>query len=267
MVSQNPCTPDAAPDERVAVLLAAAAAPADPGPQPGEEQALAAFRASPHRTRRISMFSTPTRAKVAVASTIGAGVFLFTGVGAAAAGVLPDAAQDTASTVLGRLGFEVPRADDAAGAHPAQRGPAEEAAETEPDAEPDAETDTDTDVTETETDATETDATETSEGKGSTVSGLATSTDAEGVDKGAEISTYASGGKSRAGADHTARGAQDDADPDATPGQTPVEHPKGGSTPTADEATVEEDAAATAGTATADESGSGHRATGSEDRP
>lgn len=264
MVSQNPCTPDAAPDERVAVLLAAAAAPADPGPQPGEEQALAAFRASPHRTRRISMFSTPTRAKVAVASTIGAGVFLFAGVGAAAAGVLPDAAQDTASTVLGQLGFEVPRADDAAGAHPAQRGPAEEAAETETD----AETDADTDVTETETDPTETDATETSEGKGSTVSGLATSTDAEGVDKGAEISTYASGGKSRAGADHTAaRGHQDDTDADATPGQTPVEHPKGGSTPTADEATVEGDAAATAGTATADESGSGHRATGSGDRP
>ena len=229
MVSQNPCTPDAAPDERVALLLAAAAAPAEAGPQPGEEQALAAFRASPHRTRRNSMFSTPTRAKVAVASTIGAGAFLFAGVGAAAAGVLPDAAQDTASTVLGQLGFEVPRADDAAGVHPAQRGPAEEAAETE------TETDTDTDVTETETDATETDAdaTETSEGKGAAVSGLATTTEAEGVDKGAEISTYASGGKSRAGADHPApQGAEDDADADTTADQAPVEHPNAAAAPT-----------------------------------
>ena len=67
MVSQDPREYDAAPDERVALLLAAAAAPAEAGPQPGEAQALAAFRASPHRTRRFSMFSTPSRTKVAVA--------------------------------------------------------------------------------------------------------------------------------------------------------------------------------------------------------
>ena len=260
MVSQNPCTPDAAPDERVALLLAAAAAPAEAGPQPGEEQALAAFRASPHRTRRSSMFSTPTRAKVAVASTIGAGAFLFAGVGAAAAGVLPDAAQDTASTVLGQLGFEVPRADDAAGVHPAQRGPAQEPAETEAD--------TETDVTETETDATETDAAETSEGKGAAVSGLATTTEAEGVDKGAEISTYASGGKSRAGADHPApQGAQDDADADTTADRAHVERPNTGGTDTTDDATVEDDAAAATGTDTADKSSSGRSVAGSEDRP
>lgn len=207
------------------------------------------------------MFSTPTRAKVAVASTIGAGAFLFAGVGAAAAGVLPDAAQDTASTVLGQLGFEVPRAGDAAGVHPAQRGPAEEAAETD--------TDTESDVTETETDATESDAaTEASEGKGAAVSGLATTTEAEGVDKGAEISTYASGGKSRAGADHTApQGAEHDADADTTTDRAPVEHPNAGGTGTADDATVEEDAAATSGTDTADESSSGHSAAGSGNRP
>lgn len=263
MVSQNPPTPDAAPDERVALLLAAAAAPAESGPQPGEEQALAAFRASQHRTRRNSMFSTPTRAKVAVASTIGAGAFLFAGVGAAAAGVLPDAAQDTASTVLGQLGFEVPRADDAAGVHPAQRGPAE-AAETDTDV---AETDTDADAAATETDAeTDADATESSEGKGAAVSGLATSTEAEGVDKGAEISTYASGGKSRAGADHTApQAAEDDADADTTADRAPVEHPN--TTDTADDATVEEDAAATSGTDTADESSSGRSVAGSQNRP
>lgn len=264
MVSQNIPTPDAAPDERVALLLAAAAAPAEAGPQPGEEQALAAFRASQHRTRRNSMFSTPGRAKVAVASTIGAGAFLFAGVGAAAAGVLPDAAQDTASTVLGRLGFEVPRADDAAGVHPAQRGPAEaaEAAETDTDV---AETDTGADATATETDA---DATESSEGKGAAVSGLATSTEAEGVDKGAEISTYASGGKSRAGADHNApQAAEDDADTDTTADRAPVEHPNTGGTDTADDATVDEDAEATSGTDTADESSSGRSVPGSQNRP
>jgi hypothetical protein len=273
MVSQDPRKHDAAPDERVALLLAAAAAPAEAGPQPGEAQALAAFRASPHHTRRFSMFSTPSRAKVAVASTIGAGCFLFAGVGAAAAGVLPGAAQDTAHTWLGTLGIEVPGPDAHSAGHAAVRGTS-----TEVDDPADA---TDTEDTEgiegiegiegTETDATETETQ--SQGKGADVSGLATSTTAQGVDKGAEISTLASGGKSRAGADHTAPAAPEDA-ADAADGadsdsdQAPVEHPNSGGTGTAGDATAEDgDGASASGTGTADEASSGHSASGSGNRP
>lgn len=71
--------------------------------------------------------------------------------GLAAAGVLPDPAQDAFSTVLGRVGISVP----ASGDHPASSG--EE------------------------------------------ISEIATTTDSTGVDKGAEISSVASGGVSQAG--------------------------------------------------------------------
>ncbi len=270
MVSQNPREYDAAPDERVALLLAAAAAPAEAGPQPGEEQALAAFRASPHRTRRFSMFSTASRTKVAVASTVGAGCFLFAGVGAAAAGVLPGAAQDTAHTWLGTLGIEVPGPDTHAAGHADVRGTSAEADDTaeETATETDA-TDSDAAETEVESDATGTEAG--SAGKGSDVSSLATTTTAEGVDKGAEISTFASGGKSRAGADHTAAGdesASEDTAGTTDSGQAPVEHPNGGGTGTAGDATAKSgDGASASGTGTADEASSGRSASGSENRP
>ena len=82
------------------------------------------------------------------------------------------------------------------------------------------------------------------------MSGLATTTEAEGVDKGAEISTFASGGKSRAGADHaTPQGAEGDADADTTGHPAPDAHPDNG------------------GTTTADESSSGRNAAGSGHRP
>lgn len=260
MVSQNPREHDATPDERVALLLAAAAAPAEAGPQPGEAQALAAFRASPHRTRRFSMFSTPSRTKVAVASTIGAGCFLFAGVGAAAAGVLPGAAQDTAHTWLGTLGIEVPGPDAHSAGHADLRGTSTEVDD------PADETDTEG----TESDATETETETDSQGKGADVSGLATSTTAEGVDKGAEISTLASGGKSRAGADHTAPATPEDAadDTDSDSGEAPVEHPDSGGTGTAGDATADSgDGASASGTGTADETSSGHSASGSGNRP
>jgi hypothetical protein len=210
MVNQSPREHRPAPDERPEILsderpdgalgrlLDAAAAPAEAGPQPGEERALAAFRAS-RRTRRIPMFSHPTRTKAAVAATIGAGTLLFAGVGGAAAGVLPDPAQDTASTVLGELGFDVPRANEQAGDHPTQRGAEEDADETE-----DATVGTETDAAESDdaqTDSTD-DATGTEDASapadpnandhGQAVSDLAKSTDAEGSDKGKAVSGLAS---------------------------------------------------------------------------
>jgi hypothetical protein len=213
MVNQSPREHSPAPDERldgaVARLLDAAAAPVEPGPQPGEEQALAAFRAS-HRTRRIPMFSHPTRAKAAVAATIGAGTLLFAGVGgAAAAGALPDHAQNTVSTVLTGLGLDVPRADEHAGDNPADLGTEDATTEETSDTTEDTTDDTTEDTT-VETDQADTeDADETGDpadpeanDHGKEVSALAQDDSLTGADKGAAVSELASGGKSKAGEDH-----------------------------------------------------------------
>ena len=242
---------DARPDGHVVRLLDAAAAPAEPGPQPGEELALAAFRAS-HRTRRISMFSNPTRARAAVAATIGAGTLLFSGVGGAAAGVLPDPAQNAASTVLTGLGLDVPRADDRAGT--------DEATEVETDETSDVEVDDD--ATE-QTDEAATESVETEEGDteeaadpagtdanehGKAVSGVATSTPG-GSDKGATVSEVASEGKSKAGEDH--------GKPEQ-PGAQGKSHK-----PAADDAAEDTDAA-DKGSQTAGEKSGGHSHAGSK---
>ena len=104
---------------RLEALLAAAAAP-DSGPQPGELEALDAYRelvagtpslAARRRRRQLAV--------VAIASTV---VALSGGVAAAATGSLPGAAQSTARSVLGALGVHVPGPNSHAGDHPDQRG-------------------------------------------------------------------------------------------------------------------------------------------------
>src|SRR6266498_5330854 len=79
---------------------------------------------------------------------------------------------------------------------------------------------------------------------GTDISGIATTTDATGVDKGAEISSLASGGMSQAGVN----------------GSSPVTTPNTGGTGTADTASG---GAADTGTATADDASQGHSAAGS----
>jgi hypothetical protein len=108
---------------------------------------------SPPFDRRSSRRSKQTRArshrgKIGGLIVVGA---MVGSTGLAAAGVLPDAAQDAFSHVLDKVGITVPAGTD----HSASSG--EE------------------------------------------LSGTATTTDATGVDKGAEISSVASGGKSQAG--------------------------------------------------------------------
>jgi hypothetical protein len=107
---------DPALDPRVRSLLDAAAAPAETaGPLPGEEEALAEFRASPQCAKRRSMFLCLVSARAAVAAAISTGVLLTGGLGAAAAGVLPDTAQEAVSTWLETVGISVPageRADE-----------------------------------------------------------------------------------------------------------------------------------------------------------
>ena len=163
-------------DEPVRSLLAAAAAPTEPGPLPGEAEALAAFRASQTTTRRSPVLTYLTAFKTPIAAALGTGVLLTAGMGVAMAGSLPGAAQDTASELLGKVGVTVPGADEHSAGHADQRGGSEDAADEPASSEKD--------------------------GKGSEVSELATTTDLEGVEKGAAISDEASDGKSQAGEEH-----------------------------------------------------------------
>jgi len=103
---------------RLEALLAAAAAP-DSGPQPGELEALAAYREVLTGVPSLAARRRRQLAVVALASTV---VALSGGVAAAATGSLPGAAQSTAKTMLGALGVHVPGPNEHAGTHPDQRG-------------------------------------------------------------------------------------------------------------------------------------------------
>jgi hypothetical protein len=144
---------------------------------------------------------TPLRAAVASGAT--AALLLTGGVAAAATGTLPGAAQDTARDMLATIGVTVPGADEAAAGHADQRGPvAEDTGEVTPvEAPADEQTDG----------AAEDDA---QSGQGAEVSELARTTEATGADKGAEISGFASDGKSKAG-QHGATAPETPAVPDA----------------------------------------------------
>lgn len=211
-------------DPRVQALLAAAAAPTESGPLPGEQEALAAFREVNSR-RRFSMRSlSPVRA--AVAAGLGAGVLLAAGVGGAAAGVLPGAAQDTAKTWLDTVGVEVPGPNAHSAGHADERGKSADAGAPDEDAadetaEPTGtEAEDTTEPADTTEESTEKELPEASE-HGQTVSETARTTDAEGADKGAEISGLASEGKSTEGRAHA--GGPEETEPtedaeDAEPG-------------------------------------------------
>jgi len=171
---------DPKPDPRVAVLLAAAAAPTEPGPQPGEDAALAAFRAAaPAPTRRIRML--PTLKATAIAATA-TGALMVGGVAAAATGALPGAASDTARAALARVGVTVAGPAAASGTHSATHGSAKPSSGTTGS-----------------TDATVPSPGATANAHGKAVSELATTTTLTGRDKGVAISTLASGGKARHG--------------------------------------------------------------------
>src|SRR6478736_812543 len=108
-------------------------------------------------------------ARLAAAGLLGA---LVTFSGLAAANALPGAAQSAASELLGKVGVHVPDPEGDAPSHPGAGGGSR------PHDAPDGTT---------------------GKGRGSDISGLAHTTDSTGVDKGAEISTDASGGESQAG--------------------------------------------------------------------
>jgi hypothetical protein len=137
--------------------------------------------------------------------------------GLASAGSLPSAAQDIASSMLAKVGISVPGPNEHAGTHPSVRG-------SSGDASSDAST-------------------------GSEIGELATTTELTGIDKGAEISSAASDGKSQAGQHGSASG-----------GSAPVDTPNSGGTGTADTASGGK---SSHGTSTADAASGGASSAGS----
>ncbi len=175
-----------ASDQPVVSLLRAAAAPSEPGPQPGEQAALAAFRATAS-PRRFSMHSL-VPVKAALAAAVTGGVLLTGGVAAAATGTLPGAAQDTARTILSHVGVSVPGADGSSAGHADQRGTSTDGT-TQGTGDQQATTDQHGQGAG-------------SQGKGAMISQLAKAQYATGHDRGVAVSAAASGGKSHAGDAH-----------------------------------------------------------------
>jgi hypothetical protein len=208
----------------VALLLAALEPPAPAELTPDAE--LVAYltqsmRSSPSAKTRTSRRSILPRLKLASALATFAMIGTTT---LALAGSLPGAAQDVASSMLSEVGVSVPGPDSDAGTNGSVRG-------TSPDVAP-------------RPSAT-----------GAEISELATSTELTGVAKGAAISTLASGGTSRAGAEHGA----------------PVETPSDGGSGTADTASGGGSSVGTSEAATASDghsvAGSGNAAVGQSHRP
>lgn len=100
-------------------MLRAASAPAEPGAQPGESAAMAAFveNVPLRRMRRTPLrWLNETKTRLAVAT--GAGVLVLGGgVAAAATGSLPGPAQGAAHAVLGAIGVHVPNDGAGNGSH------------------------------------------------------------------------------------------------------------------------------------------------------
>jgi hypothetical protein len=140
-----------------------------------------------------------SRRIAAVSAAVVGCASLFTGL--AAANALPDAAQSVASHVLSHLGVDVNDPSAHAGDHPDVRGNSSDRPDPSPASTPPVSTE-----------------------KGSDISQLAHTTTATGVDKGAEISSEASGGQSQAG-QHGASSTAPHPAPKATP---PVSTPHTG---------------------------------------
>jgi hypothetical protein len=128
--------------------------------------AAAASSPSPPARRSSMMRKVVSTKGIGVAAVVG-GLSLFSGL--AAAGALPGAAQQAASDALAKVGISVPSPNDHARDHPQAPGDSTDQPAGTPN--------------------------------GSDISNTARTTDSTGVDKGAEISTKASGGTSQAG-DH-----------------------------------------------------------------
>jgi hypothetical protein len=104
---------------RLRALLAAAAAPSEAGPQPGETAALAAFRELVPAVPTVISLTARRRVRVLATTAVSTVVVLAGGAAAAATGSLPGPAQGVAKTVLGAVGVHVPAGKPAHPTHPA----------------------------------------------------------------------------------------------------------------------------------------------------
>jgi hypothetical protein len=265
-------TDEASADARLTALLDAAGAPAEPGPAPGEEATLAAFRASCVRTDGWrSRMHAKTPLKTLGVTAASAGLLLTGGFAAAAAGALPGAAQDPASDMLASLEIDVPGPNEHSDGHADTRGQSE--------APPHTGNETHGPGTLPEAAAF-----------GQTIADLARNTALTGAEKGKAISEAART-NGQAG-EHTpptvpehakaqdsdtgapgAAAAQADQDGQGaggrSEGRAPVETPNEGGTTTADGATADADGGtpSSRGTATAGEKSGGRSAAGSGNAP
>jgi hypothetical protein len=177
---------DASERAATAALLAALAQPRLACELIGEDEAVAAMtaRIRPRRRLRIAIpvfrIPAPSLPRGATRLAAVAGCLFVATTGAAFAGVLPAAAQDAAQSAFAHVGLNVPSGHSV---QPADAPPA-----STPDSTP---------VT----------------AKGSTISGIAKDPSTSGRDKGTAVSSQASGGHSKAGADHssTGKGSSDQA--------------------------------------------------------
>ncbi|HET7385699.1 MAG TPA: hypothetical protein VFJ19_03440 [Nocardioidaceae bacterium] len=234
-------------DDRVRSLLEAAAAPSEAGPVPGEQEALAAFRATvPNRSGRTRMRTHLTPARTAAATALSAALILAGSVSAAAAGALPDSAQSKAHDVLQTVGVDVPTGTDhgQAGEHPDHpanhgadvsltahsTGPGPDHGQAVSTAARDKTTVDDTSVAPGDTEATP------NNRHGTTVSELAKSTE-PGPSHGPTVAAEASGGKARAGGQGTTSGDEAHGKSGAKHGNSDETHPSADAGSRSDHAT------------------------------
>lgn len=181
---------DVAADHRVALLLSAAAAPAEAGRQPGEAAAVAAFR----RIVGVSA-PAPTRAARRAGLVAGLSTLLLLGGGvtaAAVSGSLPAPAQDTARSWLSQVGVDVPGGGPRT-TIPVDASKDERADDEQTSPEGDAARPADGGAEGHDADRPEAAA------KGEEVSSTARDPELHGRDKGTAVSGLASAGKSQAG--------------------------------------------------------------------
>jgi hypothetical protein len=222
-------SPEDAPPgyDAVASLLATARCAEVPAAAAREtrtvEMLVLAARSSRATIPRSPRRSSVHRIKLAAALATAA---LACTTGLAFAGSLPGAAQDVASSMLAKAGISVPGLNDHAGTHPSVRGISSpdtaEAAMQKPESSGSEQSGSDAAKQKPESSSSD----HSGQGKGAEISQLATTTDLTGVDKGAAISTLASGGQSQAG-QHGQAGA-DQGSSSAHDGQATAEAASGG---------------------------------------
>jgi hypothetical protein len=100
---------------RVKSLLAAAAAPTEPGPVTGEAEVLAAFRATRDLPRRSARLSARTPLRAIAAVFVSTGLLLAGTVAATATGSLPGPAEHAVHEWLTRFGAIAPAANEPPG--------------------------------------------------------------------------------------------------------------------------------------------------------